>query len=52
MKQQFAELSDGLSSRIVIGHTHDNRHIVMGIQGQDSSSFVVLPIGQSEAFLG
>lgn len=52
MKKHFAELSGGLSSRIVIGHTHDNKQIVLGIQGQDSSSFVVLPINQSEAFLG
>lgn len=52
MKRQSAEFSDGRNSRIVIGHTHDNRQIVMGIQGQDSSNFVVLPIDQSEEFLG
>lgn len=51
MKRQSAEFSDGRSSRIVVGHTHDERQIVVGIQGQDSSSFVVLPIDQSEEFL-
>lgn len=52
MKKQITEVSDKPISRIVVVHTHDNKQIVLGIQGQDSSSFVVLPINQSEAFLG